>query len=206
MIYEVRTYTFKPGFVGKWVAGFCEVFASGSTPPELGGLWHTDIGPLNEAVQIWMYDDLEHRATVNAKIEKEAGWPPNGNDGILDQDSQIFTPAPFSPKLGGGQKLGNIYEMRTYQFRPGSIPAVLDAFEPALKGGRLDLSPLAAMMYSDTGGLNVLMHLWPYESYAQRDSVRSKTKNLDAWPPNIGPYLLGQKNKILIPAACSPMA
>ena len=105
MIYEVRTYTFKPGFVGKWEASFCEVFASGSTPPELGALWHTDIGSLNEAVQIWMYDDLEHRAEVGAKIEKEAGWPPNGNDAILEQDSQIFTPAPFSPKLGGGQKL-----------------------------------------------------------------------------------------------------
>ncbi len=206
MIYEVRTYTVKPGFVGKWVAGFCEVIASGSTPRELGGLWHTDIGPLNEAVQIWMYDDLEHRAKVDAKIKKEGGWPLTGNDAILEQESRIFTPTSFSPKLGGGQKLGSIYEMRTYQFRPGSVPAVLDAFEPALKGGRLDLSPLAGMMYSETGGLNVLMHLWPYESYDQRNSVRIKIKKLDAWPPNIGPYLLSQKNKILIPAACSPTA
>jgi hypothetical protein len=206
MIYELRTYSFKPGTVSGWIANFAEALTARSKYSTLGGLWHTDIGPLNEVVQIWPYENFNHRAEVRADVTREAGWPPKGSDAVLTQESQVLIPAPFSPTLGGGQKLGSIYEMRTYQFRPGSIPTVIDRFEPALNGGRLDLSPLAVMTHSETDGLNLLVHLWPYESFAHRDRVRTETKTLDTWPPDIGDFLIGQQNKILIPAACSPMA
>ena len=206
MIYEVRTNTFKPGAIKTWEANFCEALPNRTKYSELGGLWHTDIGPLNEVVQIWPYEDFEHRAKVRAKVAQEAGWPPQGSEAIINRDSQIFNSLPFSPQLGGEQKLGSIYEMRIYQFKPGSISTVIDRFKPAIEGGRLDLSPLAVMMYSETGGQDALMHIWPYKSFAERDRVRAETKKLDTWPPDMGEFLISQQNKVLIPAACSPMA
>ena len=204
MIYEVRTYGFRPGSVGQWLANFGEALPIRTRHSELGGVWHTDIGPLNEVVQIWPYDSFEHRVDVRANVMQEPGWPPKGSEVILSQDTQIFIPAPFSPKLGGEQKLGNIYEMRLYSFRPGSIPTVIDRFAEAFKGGRLKLSPAPFFMYSETGALNLLLHIWPYESFSDRDAARVETKKLDSWPPDIGEFLVGQQNKILIPAACSP--
>jgi hypothetical protein len=143
---------------------------------------------------------------VHAQVARESDWPPKGGDSILRQERQILIPVPFCPKIGGGQKLGSFYEMRIYYFRPGSISTVIDLFETAVQGGRLDLSPLAGMFYSDTGKLDVLMHLWPYQSFAERSRVRTETRKLDSWPPAIGEFLMAQENKILIPSTYSPMA
>ena len=205
MIYEVINSTFKPGSVKKWEASFCKALPVRSRHSSLGGLWNTNIGPLNEVVQIWSYESFAHRAEVRAKVELEPDWPPDGNEAIVHQDTQIFSPVPYSPQLGGGKKLGSIYELRVYQFKTGSIQTVIERFKPAIEGGRLDLSPLVVMMYSETGVQDTLMHIWPYKDFADRDQVRLETGKLETWPPDIGEFLLGQQNKILIPAACSPM-
>jgi hypothetical protein len=206
MICEVEINTFKPGMVGKWLAGFCEALPSRLKYSALGGVWHTDIGPLNESVQIWPYDSFEHRDDVQTQLASDPNWPSNGNDDIIERSVQIFEPATFSAQIGSGQKLGSIYEMRVYGFRTGSMPVVIDRFEQAFKGGRLDLSPPPLFMTSLTGKLDLALHIWPYESYAARDKTRAATKNLSTWPADIGEFLLNQQNRILIPAACSPMA
>ncbi len=206
MICEVEITTFKPGMVGKWMAGFCDALPARTKYSPLGGLWYTDIGPLNESVQIWPYDSFEHRDKVQAQLANEPTWPSKGNDEIIKRSVQIFGPTAFSAKIGGGQKLGTIYEMRVYGFRAGAMPAVIDRFDQAFKGGRLELSPPPLFMTSLTGKLDIALHIWPYESYAARDKTRAATKNLSSWPPDIGELLLNQQNRILIPAACSPMS
>lgn len=206
MIYEVRTYTLKPGSVAQWEANFCAALPSRTKHSELAGLWHTEIGPLNQVVHIWPYDDLQQRTEIRAKSAQEPDWPPKGGDLLLNMESEIFIPAPFSPKLGGGQKLGNIYEMRIYQYQVGSMPTVLERWEEALKGGRLNLSPIAACMYSDIGDLNIWIHIWPYQNLAERARIRAESQKLDTWPPKTREFLVGQQTKILLPAACSPMA
>jgi len=120
--------------------------------------------------------------------------------------SEIFIPAPFSPKLGGGQKLGSIYEMRIYQYQPGAIPAVIERWKEALQGGRLNLSPLAACMSSEIGQLNVWVHIWPYADLKERARIREESLKLSTWPPRTREFLVTQENKILIPASFSPMA
>jgi hypothetical protein len=206
MIYEVRTYTLKPGSVAQWEENFAKALPVRTKHSELGGLWHTEIGPLNQVVHIWPYEDLQQRTEIRAKAAQETGWPPAGGDLLLNMESQIFIPAPFCPKIGGGQKLGNIYEMRIYQYQPGSIPTVIERWGEALQGGRLDLSPIAACMHSEIGGLNVWIHIWPYKDLAERARIRAESQKLDSWPPKTREFLVSQETKILVPAACSPMA
>lgn len=206
MIYEVRTYTLKPGSVAQWEANFAAALPSRTKHSELAGLWHTEIGPLNQVVHIWPYEDLQQRAEIRAKASQEPDWPPKGGDLLLNMASEIFIPAAFSPKLGGGQKLGNIYEMRIYQYQVGTMPTVLERWEEALQGGRLELSPIAACMYSDIGDLNVWIHIWPYKDLAERARIRAESQKLDTWPPKTREFLVAQQTKILLPAACSPMA
>lgn len=206
MIYEIRTYTLTPGSIPEFEKRFEEALSCRTPYSQLAAFWHTEFGPLNQVIHVWPYDDLNHRTEVRRRVAQEPGWPPKAAEMIMTMQSEIFIPAPFSPKLGGGLKLGNIYEMRMYQYKPGSMPTVMERFEKALKGGRTDLSPIAACMFSELGLLNVWVHIWPYASLDDRERIRQESRKLKAWPPKTHEMMVGQQNKILIPASFSPTA
>ena len=206
MIYEIRTYTLKPGSIPEFEKRFEDSLESRLRYSELAAFWHTDIGSLNQVIHVWPYEDLHQRQEIRARLKQEPDWPPKTSDLVVLQQSEIFIPAPYSPKLGGGQKLGNIYEMRIYQFQAGSIPTVIERWGKALPLGRTDLSPIAACMSSELGQLNVWIHIWPYASLDERSRIRAESRKLDTWPPKTREFLISQQNKILIPASFSPMA
>jgi hypothetical protein len=206
MIYEIRSYTLKPGSVPEFEKRFEASLANRLKYSELAAFWHTDIGPLDQVIHVWGYEDLEQRTEIRRAASQEPDWPPNVHELILSMQSEIFSPAPFSPKLGGGQRLGAIYEMRIYQYQPGSIPAVMERWEEALAGGRLEISPIAACMSSEVGRLNVWVHIWPYSSHKERDRIREASFKLDTWPPKTREFMISMENKFMIPASFSPTA
>jgi hypothetical protein len=205
MIYEVRTYTLKPGTVPQYEALFEAALPYRLQYSPLAAFWHTELGPLNQVIHVWPYENLQQRTEVRARAAQDPNWPPKGSEMILFMESEIYTPAPFSPELGGGKKLGNIYEMRIYQYQPGTIPTVIERWAEALPG-RLALSPIAACMSSEIGGLNRWIHIWPYADLAERDRLRTQALQLPNWPPKTREFLVSMQNKILIPASFSPMA
>jgi len=206
MLYEIRTYTLKPGTVPEFEKRFEAVLPIRLKYSELGAFWHTAAGPLNQVIHVWPYDDLNQRADIQARSAQEPDWPPKASELVVSMNSEIFIPAPFSPKLGGGQKLGNVYDMRIYQYQPGSMPTVIKRWEEALKGGRLKLSPIAACMSSNIGQLNVWIHIWPYASLDERDRIGAEARKLETWPPKTREFMISQQNKLLIPAPFSPTA
>jgi hypothetical protein len=205
MIYEVRTYTLKPGTVDQFEKNFGEALPYRQKHSKLGAFWHTDIGPLNQVIHVWPYEDLEERTRVRAAAAKETHWPPRSDGAILDMQSEIFTPAPFMRPMGN-QALGNIYEMRSYTYQPGTIPDVVKRWAECIPY-REEYSPLAAGMYSELGGLNKWVHIWPYKDLNERNKIRAEASKSDHWPPGkLGALpLVRQENKILVPAAFSPM-
>jgi hypothetical protein len=60
-------------------------------------------------------------------------------------------------------------------------------------------------MYTELGNLNRWCHVWPYKDLADRDKARKEASALPNWPSG-APGRIKQENKILIPAAFSPMA
>jgi NIPSNAP len=82
---------------------------------------------------------------------------------------------------------------------------VLDAWEKSLPE-RSKLSPIAACMSSDVGGLNRWMHIWPYADLASRQRIREQAMKLPSWPPQSGERPVSQQTKMLIPASFSPAA
>src|SRR5574341_1237615 len=202
-IYEFRTYTLKPGSVAQAEKNFGEALSNRVKISPLAAFWHTEMGPLNQIIHVWEYENLQHRTDV--RKQSVPGWPPKIQEFILTMESEIWTPAPFSPALGGGKKLGNIYEMRIYQYEPGALPKVLEAWEKALPE-RTTLSPIAACMSPEVGVLNRWMHIWPYEDLAARQRIREQSRKLAAWPPQSGVRPVAQQTKMLIPASFSPTA
>lgn len=77
MIYEIRTYDLKPRMVEEYRSRFAEKLPDRLEFSKLGGHWATDIGPLNQVVAIWPYDDLKQRARIRKEAEDAGIWPPD---------------------------------------------------------------------------------------------------------------------------------
>jgi hypothetical protein len=62
-------------------------------------------------------------------------------------------------------------------------------------------------MYSELGGLNKWVHIWPYQTLEERNRVREESRQGGHWPPqgSFRESMVKQENKMLIPAAFSPM-
>ena len=171
----------------------------------LAAFWHTEVGPLNRVIHVWPYKDFEERTRVRAESQKLQGWPPNTREFVVEQQSEVFLPAPFSPKLEP-RKLGGLYEIRLYTLKPGGIPGVIDRWSTAI-AERVKLSPLAFAGHSEFGGLNRWCHIWAYKDAAERFAVREKARKEGIWPPKGGQpgQTLVQENMLVVPAAFSPL-
>src|SRR5881409_3122436 len=191
MIYEVRTYTLRTGAVAEFEDRFAKRKPMREKHSQLGAFWHTDFGPLNQVIHAWPYENLQHRTAVRDAMAKDAALQqlPGGRDLIVEQQADIMIPAPFMQPLGSRDfGTGNFYEMRIYTYAPGDLPA-----------------PLAACWTSELGGLNKFVHVWPYKNSDERMRIREESRKGGQWPPQSGVRPVRQENKMLIPAAFSPL-
>ena len=101
MVYEMRVYTLQPGKVPEFQALIeQEALPVISKYSKLVGWWSTEVGPLNEVVHIWAYEDLAHRTRTR---EAQGADPqlqalrPKAQAMIVSQYNKILTPANFSP-------------------------------------------------------------------------------------------------------------
>ena len=208
MIYEVRTYTLRPGTVAEFEERFAKRLPLREKHSKLGAFWHTEVGPLNQVIHVYPYDDLQHRTAVRDALAKETARAqiPSGREFVVGQEAEIMTPAPFMHPLGSRDYgTGNVYEMRTYTYAPGDISKVLDGWGKAIEA-REKFSPLAACWTSDLGGLNKFVHTWVYKDLNERARVREESRKPGGqWPAQTGVRPVRQENKLLMPATFSPV-
>ena len=206
MIYEARTYRLAPRGVPEFIKTFGEAYEKRRNLSELAAFFHTEIGPLNEVIHIWPYENAEHRERTRAQSvsDKQYSWPPKVAHLQEHMRSEIFTPAPFLPTFLSGDK-GPIFEWREYMIKPGALTDLYESWAKALPK-RLEMSELVMAMHTDAGDLNKFVHIWAYESLEHRAEVRAEAVSKGIWPPK-GPYetLQTQSNKIVLAAPFSPV-
>ena len=213
MIYEVRTYDLKPHSLPEVEKRFAEAYEHRKQFSQLAAFWHTEIGPLNQIIHVWPYKDLEERAKIRDTAVKEGAgkWPPKTAEFMVSQRSDIFIPFAFSPEIKPG-KQGPFFEMRVYTYATGQLPNLTRAWEAAIPN-RLKHGPVTAILYSELGGLNQFVHIWPYKTLDERWAMRKKMRETGEWPPSVVAkkkglpdyHLVHQENKILMPSAFSPL-
>jgi hypothetical protein len=91
-----------------------------------------------------------------------------------------------------------IYEIRTYQVKPGSVAEVEKRFGEAYDY-RKKYSPLAAFWHTEIGPLNQIVHVWPYTDIAERARVRAEAAKDPNWPPKIQEFILHMQSEVLVP-------
>jgi len=204
MSIEMRTYTLQPGTVASFEERFGKALPARTKVSPLAAFWHTEVGPLNRVIHVWPYDDLGARTRLRAEATRLEGWPPNVGEFEVELQSDIYIPAPFSPKLEPRQ-LGGLYEIRIYTFKPGGIPGVIDRWSPHIEA-RTKLSPLVGAWYTELGGLNKWCHIWAYKDAAERHRIRTEAVAKGVWPPGSpAGALLKQENMLVVPASFSPL-
>jgi hypothetical protein len=205
MIVEMRTYTLQPGTTATFEERFGAALPARAKVSPLAAFWHSEVGPLNQVIHVWPYETMDERTRLRGEATKLQGWPPNVREFVVEQKSQIFIPAPFSPKLEP-RALGGIYEIRMYTLAPGAVPAQIERWAGQI-GERVKLSPLAFAGHSELGDLNIWCHIWAYKDAAERFAVREKARKEGIWPPRGGQpgQTLIQQNMLVVPAAFSPL-
>ncbi len=99
-IYELRTYRAFPGQIGGWSGALKKALPAREKFSKIVGLWTVEVGPLNTAMHIWAYDDLNHRASVRAAALQDPTWQafvPVGSSNLAEMKSTILIPTEVSP-------------------------------------------------------------------------------------------------------------
>jgi len=96
-----------------------------------------------------------------------------------------------------------IIEMRTYTLQPGTLAEVEKRFGESLPV-RQKHSRLAAFWHSEVGPLNQIIHVWAYDSFDHRASVRAAAQKEEGWPPPIREFVVAQQSEVFLPAPFSP--
>ena len=208
MIYEMRTYDLKPRSLPEVLKRFGDGYENTRKKfSPLAAFWYTEIGPLNQIIHVWPYKDLAERGRIRAEAVASGAWPPKIGEFIVSMQSDIMVPWNDSPLLEPGS-VGPYFEMRTYTLSPGDQPKVQKAWAEALPA-RQKLSPVIATWFSEIGGLNKFVHIWPYKTLDQRNSIREQAISSGNWPPKMSPdapyTTVAQESKILLAAPFSPL-
>lgn len=96
-----------------------------------------------------------------------------------------------------------IYEVRTYDLRPKTLPEVERRFAERYEKHR-KYSELAAFWHTEIGPLNQIVHVWPYRDLAERERIRAAAVKDGSWPPPIGEFVLAMRSDIMTPFPFSP--
>lgn len=102
-----------------------------------------------------------------------------------------------------------IYELRTYRMKVASVPAYLKLVEEegiAVQKGHL--GELVGYFSSEIGPLNEIVHIWAYADLVDRAERRARLVADPRWLaflPKIQALIETMENKILLPAAFSPL-
>jgi hypothetical protein len=211
MIYELRTYTVKPGTLGDIVKAASTVAHEirKNDYGKLEGYWMTEIGPLNQVMHLWSYANFEERARLRGELAKIPRWNseylPLIRPLLVRQDIRLLNAlrAPVAPET-----TGNIYEFRNYRAKAaGPVREWLDAFTAALPA-REKYSKIVGLWQTEAGQPNEACHIWAYPSLNARAEARANALKDPEWQAFIrkGSALLEEMHStIMLPAPHSPL-
>jgi hypothetical protein len=211
MIYELRTYTLRPGTIGEMIkaASTISLEIRGDNYGKLEGYWSTEIGPLNQVMHLWSYSDLNERSRLRAELGKNARWNsdyvPVIRPLLARQDIRLLNAirppvAPATP--------GNIYEFRYYRAKTGGAVKQWVDLYTAILPTREKYSKIVGLWQTEAGQPNEVCHIWAYPDLNARAAVRGTALKDPAWQEFIAkssPLIEEQHATIMLPAPHSPL-
>jgi hypothetical protein len=102
-----------------------------------------------------------------------------------------------------------IVDERTYTLHPGKVPEYFKLYESeGMAIQKPILGNLIGYFFTEVGTLNQVVHMWGYDSHAERERRRAEMQANPAWQAYVKkmqPFLVKMENRILMPAPFSPI-
>lgn len=101
-IFEMRTYTMRPGVVADYLA-FYDREGRAIHCGHLGdpvAWWFTEVGPLNQVIMVWRYENHADREARRERLAADPAWTAfaaKTGAYITTMENKILRPAFFSP-------------------------------------------------------------------------------------------------------------
>ncbi|CAH2283586.1 Hypothetical predicted protein [Pelobates cultripes] len=164
--YEFRTYTIKPCKMSEFTKHTNENFHFRTIHSELIGYFTMELGALNKVFSIWKYGNFAERTAIRAKLAQDKDFMEKYLAKALTmidkQDSEIAYLVPWC-KLDKPEKTG-VYELVTFQFKPGGPAVWGDAFRAAISTHvHTGYTKLVGVFNTEYGLLNQALLVWRVE-------------------------------------------
>jgi len=104
MIYDMRTYTLKPGALQPYMDAVREVGlpVRQKYGIKLAGWYYSEIGSLNQVVHIWAFRDWQHMEESKQQFRNDPQWikeyAPRVRGLIVAQEDKIVLSPDFAPQ------------------------------------------------------------------------------------------------------------
>ncbi|XP_057688105.1 protein NipSnap homolog 1 [Corythoichthys intestinalis] len=177
-------------------------------PCEVVGSWNTWYGEQDQAVHLWRYrggypalTECLNKLKVNKEyleFRRERAKMLNSRRNQLLLEFSFWN-EPL-PRPGP-----NIYEMRSYSIKPGTMIEWGNHWARAIKY-RQENNEAVGGFFSQIGDLYVVHHLWAYENLQSRDETRKSAWRKEGWDANVSytvPLIRSMECRIMIPCTSS---
>ncbi|XP_028662664.1 protein NipSnap homolog 2 [Erpetoichthys calabaricus] len=213
-LYKLQFHNVKPECLDAYNK-LCEgilpaIHADKDYPCELVGTWNTWYGDQDQAVHLWKYVGGYPALTeVMNKLRKKQEFTEFRKERgkmLLSRKNQLLLEFSFwnEPNSRRGP---NIYELRTYQLRPGTMIEWGNYWARAIRY-RQENSEAVGGFFSQIGDLYMVHHLWAYKDLQSREDTRNAAWQKDGWDECVYytvPLIQHMESRIMIPLKISPL-
>jgi hypothetical protein len=104
-----------------------------------------------------------------------------------------------------------LIDHRYYRIKPGMVPAHLDLYEQTgFKAQSRHLGQPFAYLFTESGEVNTLVHMWLYDDVADRARKRAAMAADPEWQNylrlnNEAGYVVSQQNNLMLPTRFAPI-
>lgn len=212
IIYELQTHNVRPDSSEKYLENYqqnIQLIDAHKLNYELVASWTVELGDLDQALHLWRYrggfsiiDSAKKTLAQNkdfVALQKERGK-------LLRSRHLQYLLAfsywpPIEPRAGP-----NIYEMRSYNLKPGTMIEWGNNWARAINYRRNNDEAFAAF-FSQIGRLYNVHHVWCYKDLQARKETREAAWRSPGWDECVAytvPLIREMHSRILTPTSFSP--
>jgi len=211
VIYELVTHQIKPAFLDKYLNNY-ETHVGLSHQLKISDLvasWHVGIGDQDQVVHLWKYQGGYAGVDQGLKTLKEnkdvQKLLKERLECLRHRQTQFILPFSYWP-VSEARKGNNIYEIRSYILKPGTMIEWGNNWARALNF-RQENDEGFAGFFSQVGRLYNVHHIWCYKDMKTRKETREAAWRKPGWDECVAytvPLIREMETKILLPNRFSP--
>jgi len=188
-VHAFEVHKVHPSMTDKYKEASAKFYTSIASDKDLNvkltGSWETVVGELDTFVHILEYENYAGYDR-SSKLIMESEHDSRRRD-LLPmlatrslQLNQEFAFLPSSPP----RSKGGIFELRTYQLKPGALLEWEGAWRKGIEARRKFVEPVGAW-FSHVGRLHQVHHLWQYPDLQSRKETREAAWQVDGWSDTV---------------------